>query len=666
MKRRRFLDTCLTLLLSLALAACAEDRESESFVSKDVLGFSASTTWNAPASSRADAAGQTGKTTFVEGDQLGVFACLLSDGQDMTSATPDFMYHQEVTKGGSAWTYSPLCYWPATGTLNFFAYCPFNNDAVTVSDKTAVGNPTLTFTQPATADVDLLGAESAVDCASRTSDQVKFTMRHLLAKVNFLFSNATSSSFTVQKVSFTVPSKGTFSYSYVDGLPQWTTESDGTTVTKSLDAAVEIPSGASDQVVSGFTSFLLPCSVSSVTISDADGNDKTYTPSTPVSIVAGKAYNMKFNAASSTVELAADDANCYMIAPPTDGATKSLVFTASDRINLFWGGYGYEDVADNTLSVGDDWTVDILWTDFTNTSDDLTVEKVEENGKCKVKATVTSALKDGGNAVVAVKKNDVILWSWHLWITDYDPKKDLANGHTVMDRNIGALSAGYQSDHKGVLYYQFGRKDPFLYATMNDKNARSTTDAVATSSDADGTDMAYAVNHPTIFINKESDKVYNSGWWTVNNKYNPAVSVDIIWQDPMASSGKKSLFDPSPAGWKVPEGDVLAESMTLDKRSNQCVLFNVNSSLGDTFVVSFPDHSSLSSGDGKPASGYGSEGNYWSSWQTKDGKAAGGTYYNKARFLNLDDKLTDLNTTNDRARGMTIRCMVDASTISGN
>lgn len=663
MTQNRILDTCLTIILALFLVACAEDRVSEDVVSNNVLGFSATSSWNETTTSRADATEDVGKTSFDEGDAIGVSAYYLTEEASIATTTPDFMYRQEVTKGSSSWTYSPLRYWPTAGTLNFFAYYPYDNSSVAVSDQTTTGKPTLTFTQPTTANVDLLGAENEVACASRTSDQVKFSMKHLLAKVNFLFSNATTSAFSVQKVTFNVPSQGTFSYAYSDGLPQWTTGSDEITISKSLDTVVEISSGTSNQAISGFTSFVLPCSISSITLTDGSGNDKTYMPSTAISIVAGKAYNLKFNAASSTIELATSDANCYMIAPPTtDGETKSLVFTASDRINLFWGNNGYEDVSDNKLSVGDNWSVDILWTDFTNTSNDLKVEKVEEDGKCKVKATVTSALKEGGNAVVAVKKNNTILWSWHLWITDYDPKTDLANGHTVMDRNIGALSAGYQSDHTGVLYYQFGRKDPFLYATMSKSSTRTTTDAIATSSSAAGTDMAYAVNHPTTFIKKKTDNTYNSDWWTVNNQYNPAVSVNIIWQDPKAPKGTKSLFDPSPAGWKIPEGDVLSSSMTLDKRSNYCVQFNVASSLGGTFVVSFPDHSSLSSSSGAPDnSKYGSEGNYWSSWQTKEGSAAGGAYYRKARFLNLDADLNELNTTNDRARGMTIRCMVDAT-----
>ncbi len=67
-----------------------------------------------------------------------------------------------------------------------------------------------------------------------------------------------------------------------------------------------------------------------------------------------------------------------------------------------------------------------------------------------------------GNVIVGIRKKSEggkpveereYLWSWHLWITNYNPG---ALGQTTMDRNIGAMTTTDPG-----FYYQFGRKDPF-------------------------------------------------------------------------------------------------------------------------------------------------------------------------------------------------------------
>ncbi|MCD8072835.1 MAG: fimbrial protein, partial [Alistipes sp.] len=80
-----------------------------------------------------------------------------------------------------------------------------------------------------------------------------------------------------------------------------------------------------------------------------------------------------------------------------------------------------------------------------------------------------------GNAVVALKMGNDIVWSWHIWVTAYQPS---ATGSyyrypntegtvitTFMDRNLGALTNNHDNENnrrrsQGFLY-QYGRKDPF-------------------------------------------------------------------------------------------------------------------------------------------------------------------------------------------------------------
>ena len=112
----------------------------------------------------------------------------------------------------------------------------------------------------------------------------------------------------------------------------------------------------------------------------------------------------------------------------------------------------------------------------------LTIVGTGENAKIKVPINKAKT----GNAVIVYKVDDVIYWSWHVWVTD-DPtngtnyraytegsiQRMLANGQLndipeselkFMDRNLGATgySATGNKRHKsGGLLYQWGRKDPF-------------------------------------------------------------------------------------------------------------------------------------------------------------------------------------------------------------
>lgn len=91
-----------------------------------------------------------------------------------------------------------------------------------------------------------------------------------------------------------------------------------------------------------------------------------------------------------------------------------------------------------------------------------------------------------GNALIAVRDADGrILWSWHIWVTDYDPSSQAPklNGLSWMTRNLGALSDDYDEtgSAKGFVY-QWGRKDPFPSgAGWNDLNDITVYDASGTA-----------------------------------------------------------------------------------------------------------------------------------------------------------------------------------------
>lgn len=91
-----------------------------------------------------------------------------------------------------------------------------------------------------------------------------------------------------------------------------------------------------------------------------------------------------------------------------------------------------------------------------------------------------------GNVLIAVRDADGrILWSWHIWVTDYDPSSQAPklNGLSWMTRNLGALSDDYDEtgSAKGFVY-QWERKDPFPSgAGWNDLNDITVYDASGTA-----------------------------------------------------------------------------------------------------------------------------------------------------------------------------------------
>ena len=159
-----------------------------------------------------------------------------------------------------------------------------------------------------------------------------------------------------------------------------------------------------------------------------------------------------------------------------------------------------------------------------------------------------------GNALLgAYDSKGKLLWSWHIWVADYDPQQAGAtlslNGYEMMGRNLGALEHSNATsadifDSYG-LYYQWGRKEPFIgpstYQFSNGTSAAMYDDKGArlmllseTITPTLGT-MEYATEHPLSFLVGVEESGYD--WlWSGSN---------ALWGE------EKGLNDPCPRGWKV-------------------------------------------------------------------------------------------------------------------
>ena len=155
--------------------------------------------------------------------------------------------------------------------------------------------------------------------------------------------------------------------------------------------------------------------------------------------------------------------------------------------------------------------------------------------------TVTFSTPDtfvsGAASVAIYNASDEILWSWLIWTTE-QPSTVEHNGKVFMDRNLGAVSPG--NNLRGFLY-QWGRKDPFSAAT----GAYNSFTFVPALTTAFGTingiqTIAYTIAHPTMHINNGDE---NS--WMSQEEY-----ATRPWRDDI-----KTIYDPSPEGWRVPTAD---------------------------------------------------------------------------------------------------------------
>lgn len=176
-------------------------------------------------------------------------------------------------------------------------------------------------------------------------------------------------------------------------------------------------------------------------------------------------------------------------------------------------------------------------------------------------------LKEGNALIGAYDASGTLLWSWHIWVADYDSETDVltySNGVTAMNRNLGALNNANSTQEEILdsygMYYQWGRKEPFVGPSTYNA-AKSINAAMYNSSgkrvymteveSAAGTGTAqYALQNPLSFIKGVKDSKYD--WLFTSHDA-------TRWAD------TKTINDPCPRGWKVPASDAFAVLAIADK-----------------------------------------------------------------------------------------------------
>lgn len=186
-----------------------------------------------------------------------------------------------------------------------------------------------------------------------------------------------------------------------------------------------------------------------------------------------------------------EPANCHVISKPGYYSIPAFCMgnrPKSARLDVS------EDGKNN--KTGNPVAADYLWTDITDPDAGGVTGITYIPGKDGYISFNVKADKNGnaprGNTVIALYDSVTkeILWSWHIWMSDFNEvvtNGKCAGGTTddgfmsepaskskmiIMDRNLGAVSADKNDGWKTYgLYYQMGRKDPFIGANNNGGDA---------------------------------------------------------------------------------------------------------------------------------------------------------------------------------------------------
>lgn len=151
-----------------------------------------------------------------------------------------------------------------------------------------------------------------------------------------------------------------------------------------------------------------------------------------------------------------------------------------------------------------------------------------------------------GNALVSVKNAEgTIIWSWMLWFVEDAIATVEFDGQTVMDRNLGAVSADKTQPglNRGLLW-QWGRIAPVMgfdetFEAPMASYPENVTNATETSEEGTNFTVDYALAHPTTFlVGNVAD--HGARFWGPLPEAESA-----LWGE------TKTMYDPCPAGYQV-------------------------------------------------------------------------------------------------------------------
>ena len=134
------------------------------------------------------------------------------------------------------------------------------------------------------------------------------------------------------------------------------------------------------------------------------------------------------------------------------------------------------------------------------------------------------------------------MWSWHIWVTNKNVHETYTYGNSYKV-NFMTIALGERETAQGTTctFYQWGRKDPFPGATENDQ---------ATDNMSSQTDYYSSITNPGKFIKGTETEPYYYNWF--NENLLDLWNVGNTSTNKYTNKSQKSIYDPSPVGFKVP------------------------------------------------------------------------------------------------------------------
>ena len=298
--------------------------------------------------------------------------------------------------------------------------------------------------------------------------------------------------------------------------------------------------------------------------------------------------------------IARSTANCYVISHPgyykiplvygnaiLRGSTNPSAYNSGTTMNgvlSVFKDYNNTNITDPWIpSYGID-DAKVVWADTPNLVHFDSNPIVRDGSETFVQFEVKESDIQNGNAVIAVTRGGTVVWSWHLWFaaddvlnpvtltnrdgksyqysketlgtkftawnnTDYTTPRSvkvkveqtIVNGGTAKEGVITITQNPGNTRQAFNTLYQWGRKDAF-------PGTNTIVEGYFTTDNNDHMSLRNAIQHPETF--------YEDGWhwtshfedcsdlnlWSIFN-----LSVDENYQDT-----RKTVYDPSPAGYAVP------------------------------------------------------------------------------------------------------------------
>lgn len=322
-------------------------------------------------------------------------------------------------------------------------------------------------------------------------------------------------------------------------------------------------------------------------------------------------YNTPRGSADSPYDLSTHDengsdiarttANCYVV---NAAGTYSLPLVYGNAIkngsenSAAYQGWNFKDYLDHTISsphITDADNAVLVWSDGFFMFKDIHLDA----GKQNLVFTIDSNYMQQANAVLAVRDaSNRIMWSWHIWVTErpvYTKHTlqdffDDSNTYELMQCNLGWVDGkkvyynqrdltfrftqagsgktdelivrqeGETFDYKdvGSTYYQWGRKDP-LVALKNWKSYGYKDYRLHETGDPDyvyryetgSTTIGDAIQHPNVFYTRTLEAPDGAADWNSDH-------ITTLWNADAdggtleSTTSVKTIYDPSPRGFKVP------------------------------------------------------------------------------------------------------------------